>query len=214
MPRYRTAFLIALAAILLLASPALARDFRAALAKTDAAEHTASINRNLAQFGHWTLVRMGVARSGEAPPAADARPLALADFAGSWSRHGIGVTFLPNGQGYAQFRTYRWCDDVQPGEACDDPNGGPITAMGHAVLTITRTADRTAYGTISESNGEHIMPNGPFTLTEYQHGIGTLRTGDRPVGWAPSDGPGEIVICGPRSESMPDWVRAQHPCGA
>jgi len=207
MSRYRTALLVAIVATFALAGPALARDFRAALAKTDAAEHAASITRNLAQLGRWALGSTATARS--AAPSAGA-----ADFAGSWSRHGIGVTFLPNGQGYAEFRTYRWCDDVQPGEACDDPKGGPITAMGHAVLTITRVADRTAYGTISESNGERIMPNGPFTLTEYEHGIGTLRTGDRPVSWAPSEGPGEIVMCGPRSERMPDWVRAQHPCGA
>lgn len=147
-------------------------------------------------------------------PASPPADLALVDFAGSWSRHGIGVMFLPDGRGYAQFRTYRWCNEAAPGEACDDPNGGPITAAGQATLRISRVENRTAYGTISESNDQRMMPNGPFTLTEYQYGIGTFRTGARPVSWMPSEDAGEIMMCGPRSESMPDWVRAQHPCGA
>lgn len=215
MPRYRTAFLIGALATVLLVTPALARDFRAALAKTDAAESAASIHRNLARFGHWTLAALGIARSTEPHPAADARPLTVDDFerfTGEWNGHGRMLTVNTDGTATYSARTYQWCHDTGVRPPCDAIRDGIITHGIEARLIFVRVDGRTAHGFIVWL-GDPAKPGPePVSLTEGEHGIGYLLAGDTAAG--PTTAPRGISVCRERvlDDAPPSVGRL--PCGA
>jgi len=94
--------------------------------------------------------------------------------------------------------------------------GGAGVEHGMASLSIERVEGRTLYGTVLTTNYPDEVPPGPFTLTEYDDGVGYLLDGPSVgmvVPGAPYNPRYGITLCGPRFASAPEWFRDTNPCG-
>jgi hypothetical protein len=175
------------------------------------------------------LLALGTAPPASAAHAAEAAPdparfapgstapLTLADFSGGWWHHGFGLGFNPDGSADASWRVYRWCKDTGGKQPCDGMDGNTIVNGGQATIRASRVEGRTLYGTVLTTTDADTLARGPFTLTEYDYGIGEL-TDARALG-AAAIGASEDArriqrFCGPRSGDAPDWFTRIMPCGA
>jgi len=152
------------------------------------------------------LLALSIAPPAAAAQAAETAPLTLADFAGSWGRHGFGLTVSADGSIAAGWRTYKI-----------DAGDGPSTPQGKATFGPSRVEGRTLYGTVLTTTDADTLARGPFTLTEHDYGIGELLDA-RALGAAAIGAPEEFrtiqTLCGPRIADAPRWFMRTMPCGA
>lgn len=133
----------------------------------------------------------------------DPGQLSLADFAGTWERHGFVLLIGPDGSAYASWRVYRWCDE--PGDGpCDDIRGDQIRPGGIATGTFERVAGVTALGGFGESNQPERLPPGPAQLMLLPYGMARL-----------TDAAGDSVdLCSAHfAEEAPTELLEMLPCG-
>jgi hypothetical protein len=162
-----------------------------------------------------TLTPITLCAAQDAPSSSDpavaavAPARSVADFAGGWGRHGLGMTIKPDGSGDASWRVYQWCKDTGGKQPCDGMNSQSIVPGGMAALLFDHVEGATLVGTVSGSTDPATLPNGPIRLTERDYGIGEVV---KAVPSAPGDPP--MTLCGPRFASAPEWFRRTSPCGA
>ena len=126
----------------------------------------------------------------------------LAPFVGIWSRHGAGLTVVPDGSFSVEWRTYRLCGQDAP--PCDQIVNNVITDGGRAIGTMHAVGARAAAGQVSATNDATFVPAGSFTadVTDYQ--LLTLRF--RAI---------TLALCGKDFARLaPAQVVHTQPCGA
>jgi len=102
-----------------------------------------------------------------------ATPASVAQFAGTWYRHGVGARVAESGDIEASYRTYRWCTDEPP--PCDRLNGSEIVSGGRLVGRIEPSTSRSARIVVnSDSAGLVADGEAVFELLE----DGKARLGD------------------------------------
>jgi hypothetical protein len=146
------------------------------------------------------LLALSIAPPASAAQAAEPAPLTLQDFAGTWANHNNYLRIAQDGTAAMGWR-----------------RGGAGVEPGSAAVTIDRVEGRTLYGTALTTNYPDGIVAGPFTLTEYEYGVGYLMDGDAVgmvVPGAPYDPHYGRTLCGPRFAAAPDWFKATSPCGA
>src|SRR5262249_6074275 len=100
------------------------------------------------------LLLLALAFAACAGPSGAIRPQAAAPpdlkvFAGTWSRHGTGVTITPDGSLNIEWRTYRMCGQDPP--PCDQIVNSLIVSGGRAIGTMHAVAARRASGRVEAS---------------------------------------------------------------
>jgi hypothetical protein len=148
------------------------------------------------------LALLCVACSAPGAPATPGSTPDLTPFVGVWSRHGAGMTVVPDGGFSVEWRTYRVCGQDPP--PCDQIVNNLLTDGGRAIGTMHATGVRAAAGQVSASNDATVVPAGSFTadVTDYQ--LLTLRF--------PS---ATLVLCGKNFAALaPTRVVRSQPCGA
>ncbi|MDL5159010.1 hypothetical protein [Actinomycetospora termitidis] len=116
-----------------------------------------------------------------------------AAYAGEWQSHGFSVTFDASGRGKADFRTYVWCSQPEPGVPCEDPDN--LTDAGHAVVQLQPGSSGALRMRIVSSNDQPDWPTGKtFTLTPLKRGVLQVEGSDGP--WGLCKPPASDAICG------------------
>lgn len=145
-------------------------------------------------------VLVACAAPGSAPaPAATPN---LTPFVGIWSRHGAGLTIVPDGSFSFEWRTYRTCGQDSP--PCDQIVNNLITDGGRAIGTMHAVGARAAVGQVSATSDATFVPAGGFTadVTDYQ--LLTLRFAAT-----------TLALCGKSFATLaPAQVVHAQPCGA
>jgi hypothetical protein len=195
MPRYRYAlFTLALVALGTL-TPSAVKAVQRDLARTDFAENVAAIRADVSQSAHYLTT---TAPAQEATPTTGA--LTLQDFVGTWRNHNSYLRIGPDGTTEMGWR-----------------RGGAGVEPGMATVSLDHVDGRTLYGVVLTTNYADGVAPGPFTLTEFDYGIGELmdsRSSSLVATGSPDPRVHGLMLCGPRFEGAPDWFKATTPCGA
>lgn len=155
-----------------------------------------------ARIGAVALALLCMACGGTGATAGPAATPGLTPFVGIWSRHGAGLTIVPDGSFSFEWRTYRTCGQDPP--PCDQIVNDVITDGGHAIGTMHPVGARAAVGQVSATSDATVVPAGGFTadVTDYQ--LLTLRF--------PST---TLALCGKSFATLaPAQVVHTQPCGA
>ncbi|MFF8934754.1 hypothetical protein ACF08O_08515 [Streptomyces paradoxus] len=73
-------------------------------------------------------------------------------FVGEWEAHSATLTINSDGSGKYSYRTYRYCDEVPAGYACDWYSNGRPSTGGEVTFTLDVEASNRAYMVIKSSN--------------------------------------------------------------
>ena len=184
--------------------------FRTALAKTDAAEHWASITRNIA-FAASQIAVPDQPAAASPIRHAQGKLASLAPFVGTWGRHGMRLVVAPDGSADASWRTYFSCSDPGVTPPCDGIDDVGFVYGGRSRMVFTSADGDTAYGTMLETNAPTAMltPPYPVLLVRQPNGTLLLLSGEAtmipPDQRRPTDG---TILCG----SLAAWQTGV--CGA
>jgi hypothetical protein len=172
-----------------------------------------------AMFLAWVLMLPASASAQLFPPslpASDPAPAGqqapaspdFSAFAGGWWHHGFDVTINADGSGEASWRIYSWCSTPGTLPPCDSMQGNMIIEGGHATITFDHVESPTAFGTVTGSADQKVLPNGTARFTLREYGLGELTATYTATGFTTRS-----VLCGPHFLESPEWFRNTMPCG-